>query len=207
MLNDVLDAHHDGWPATKMGCVDRHSIVKVDCVECSSQRALIDTILNQLPRVEPASSSTIAAVIDRPTASSGAAAAAGTARAAAATSWIRGERGIPQLLDALRIVCFQWGYRVTIIFDRAERLRELDPRFLASMLRINELLACGNGDHGLSKLTLEEHLTHPGDGSYPGVLVILVSENEWRTFRDTGFGTGVVEPSIVSFPAYSKGAI
>ena len=34
--------------------------------------------------------------------------------------------------------------------------------------------------------------------------MILVSENEWRTFRDTDTGTGLVEPTIVSFPAYSK---
>ena len=42
---------------------------------------------------------------------------------------------------------------------------------------------------------------HPFD---VGVDVILVSENEWRTFRDTDTGTGMVEPTIVSFPAYTK---
>lgn len=42
------------------------------------------------------------------------------------------------------------SYRITIVFDRAERLRGMDQGFLAALLAINELAACGDGDRGMS---------------------------------------------------------
>jgi hypothetical protein len=221
ILNDLLDGGwYDGWGPLNGGDAERHQVVKIDCVECSSQRALLDTILNQLPRTDHPSAPQLGSDTNSSTNSStnntntyrslsGSGTSTGSNRRAAGTSWVRGERGIPQLLDALREVCYRRGNRITMIFDRAERLRELEPRLLSSILRLNELLACAHGQRGLSDFnwhTCGADDLFRRDSLDPGVLVVLVSENEWRTFRDTGFGTGVVEPTIVSFPAYSKGA-
>lgn len=56
-------------------------------------------------------------------------------------AWVRCERGLPQLVEALRNRCYTGrGQRITLVFDRAERLREMDPNLLAALLRVNELV-------------------------------------------------------------------
>jgi hypothetical protein len=187
VLHEELQNYHDGCPPP-----ERRKTVLVDCVECSSQRALLDCILSQLP---PAPSRR------------------GGRGGRTTTGWVRSQTGLSQLLELLREVCFGRQYRITIVFDRAERLRGMDQGLLAAFLAINELVVCGDGDKGMSNFAVhtcgqpdverEEDAPdgHPFD---VGVDVILVSENEWRTFRDTDTGTGLVEPTVVSFPAYSK---
>ena len=196
VVHDQLFCSHDGCPVDPALC----KTVFVDCVECSSQRALFDCILSQLP----------AGSTRRGGRGGGAASAAGGGgrNRAGGTPWVRSQTGMGQLLEVLREVCFGRRYRITMVFDRAERLRDMDPGLLAAMLGLNELLVCGGGDSGMSKYTAhacgQPDLYDAPQSAEVGVDVILVSENEWRTFRSTELGTGLVEPAVVAFPAYSK---
>lgn len=119
VLHEELQVHHDGCPPPP-----RRQTVLVDCVECASQRAVLDCILSQLP--------------------------AQARKGRASTGWVRSQTGLAQLLEVLREVCFGRQYRITIVFDRAERLRGMDQGLLAALLAINELVACGDGDRGMS---------------------------------------------------------
>ena len=119
VLHEELQVHHDGCPPPP-----RRQTVLVDCVECASQRAVLDCILSQLP--------------------------APARKGRASTGWVRSQTGLAQLLEVLREVCFGRQYRITIVCDRAERLRGMDQGLLAALLAINELVACGDGDRGMS---------------------------------------------------------
>lgn len=134
VLHEELQLHHDGCPPP-----ERRKTVLVDCVECASQRALLDCILSQLPPA-PARRNGRAA----------GSAAAGGRTGRASTGWVRSQTGLAQLLEVLCEVCFGRQYRITIVFDRAERLRGMDQGLLAAFLAINELVACGDGDRGMS---------------------------------------------------------
>eukprot|EP01052_Picozoa_sp_SAG31_P001337 SAG31_NODE_45_length_31062_cov_17.179957_22_plen_209_part_00 len=154
----------------------------VDCIGCFNQRLLLESIVNQLPAPSKGAAA--------PTAKSN-------------TGWVRCERGLPQLVEALRDRCCRGnGQRLTLVFDRAERLRDMDSNLLAALLRINELMELSDQPHGLSRLARPEI-----SAVQSGADVVLVSENNWATFRDTKSGTGVIEPLIIHFPAYSKPAL
>ena len=193
VLHDELGVHHDGCPPP-----ERRKTVLVDCVECSSQRALLDCILSQLP--------------PPPSKRSGRGGGGGGGRGGGrgSTGWVRSQTGLSQLLEVLREVCFGRQYRITIVFDRAERLvrtqaiptttllpgmpltysvcfqRGIDQGLLAAFLAINELVACGDGDRGMSNYASHKcgapDVEREADGAagHPfdvGVDVILVSEN------------------------------
>jgi hypothetical protein len=64
-----------------------------------------------------------------------------------------------------------------LIYDKAEKLREMGSSVLSSLLRLQDYLPSRN------------------------ITVIFISHLHWNKFRE---GTGGIDPLVIEFPAYTK---
>lgn len=168
LLNGIFGKHHQytipalfafGHTATGKSLVINTLLksqqlphVLVNCVECYNQRFLYEHILNTL-KCEAESLLNTSELV----------------RCDNMNDFVRLLKNIvsEKALDS------QTFY---IVFDKAERLRDVESNILPAFLRLQELT-------GLN------------------VCVILISEIVWEKYR---FGTGFCEPMVVHFPDYSK---
>ncbi|KAJ1914055.1 hypothetical protein H4219_004944 [Mycoemilia scoparia] len=72
-----------------------------------------------------------------------------------------------------------------MIFDHAERLRDLGPLFLSSLLRLNEFTS-----------------THQNNNSDTYICVVMITQVPWDKFRPRH--GGAIDPLMVRFTDYSK---
>ncbi|XP_033103413.1 origin recognition complex subunit 5-like isoform X3 [Anneissia japonica] len=125
----------------------------VNCVECYTQRLMYEQLLNKVAGYQSGPSNNYGSF----------------ARCDNTNDFVR------LLRSAIAEQCTQ-EETVYLVFDKAERLREMESNLLPAILRLSELSNCN-------------------------VCVILISQLVWGKFRT---GTGFAEPLILHFPDYSK---
>ncbi|XP_053377322.1 origin recognition complex subunit 5-like isoform X2 [Mercenaria mercenaria] len=124
----------------------------VNCVECYNQRFLFEHILNTI---------------------------SGNSETITDTDNVIKCDNMNDFIRLLRQIVGEQGLdsqTLYIVFDKAERLRDMESNILPAFLRLQELSALN-------------------------VCVLLVSEIVWEKYR---FGSGFCEPLVIHFPDYSK---